>query len=161
MERPPGEGRNPYKFPIGDDRNQIQRSLLRNLRKVPGVENVRYEESGTGVEYQVVGEIDTAIYADGLITCETASVTANWWPLDDDTDEHWYKFHYFESSGFDCGWHRQTNDHVSGLDHYQERESPEDEYEYYEFHPAHRNPVGLLWEIVGDRLEDRLIMRHE
>ncbi len=161
MPGPPESGRNPYEHPVGDGRNQIQRSLATNLKKVPGIESVRYENSQVGVEHQLVGDIDTSIFAEGIITAETATVQINWWPLHDDEDRNWYQFHYYESDGFDCGWHRHDNNHVDGLDHYQERQSPDDEYEYYTFQPHFSNPVGLLWEIVDDRLVSRLKMRYE
>lgn len=159
---PPGSGRNPYNYPIGDSRAQIQAYLHRDLKQVPGVVNVRLEESNSGVDDQLVGDIDTSIYADGCITCDDARVQINWWPLHDDEERHWYQFHYYESSGFDCGWHRHENSHVDSLDHYQERESDDsDGYEYYGTSLTHSNPVGILWEILGGRLEARLEMRHD
>lgn len=158
---PPGSGRNPYKFPIGDDRAQIQSTLHTNLKQVPGVQDVRLERSNTGVGHQLVGDIDTDVYADGIITCDEAHVQINWWPLHDEEDRHWYQFHYYEESGFDCGWHRQENDHVDGLDHYQERESNnQEDYEYYGTELTHSHPVGILWEILQGRLVTRLEARH-
>ena len=76
---------------------------------------VRFEESGTGVEYQVFADINTAIFAEGGIKSEEASVTVNWWPLHDQDDRSWYNFHYYDSSGFDCGWHRHENEHIDGI----------------------------------------------
>lgn len=161
MPGPGDRGRTPYEYPAGDERSEIQRNLARNLKRVPGVGSVGFEESEIGVEYQVVGDIDTSIFASGIVETESASVTVNWWPLHDDEARHWYQFHYDEPGGFDCGWHRHENGHVDGLTHYQERESPDDEYEYYEFEPHFGNPVGLPWEIVGDRLECRLALRYD
>ena len=73
--------------------------------------------------------------------------------------ESWFQNHYAESSGFDSGWHRQANDHVDGLDHFQERESPEEEYRYSPVSLKIENPVGILWEVVDERLQDRLRQR--
>ena len=160
MSGPPSPGRNPYDHLIGDDRNQVLHTVHLNLRKVPGTKAVRYEESGTGVEKQVVADFDTDVFADGVIQAEGASIEVNWWPLEESPDRYWYKFHYYDSTGFDCGWHRQENDHVDGLDHYQERESPDAEYEYAVFDPARSHPLSLLWEIVSGRLVSRLEIRY-
>lgn len=160
MDPPPAPERSSYGYPAGDDRTQIQRILHENLKKVPGVEAVRFEESGTEVEHQVVGDIDTAVYADGIVDAEEAFVQVNWWPLSDE-DQYWHQFHYVESGGFDCGWHRQENDHVEGLGHYQERESADGDYEYYPTNLHHENPVGILWEIMRHRLVERLKLRYD
>lgn len=161
MTPPPGPGRNPHKVPVGEDRWQIQQYVYSNLKKVPGVTDVRFEESGTGVEHQIVGDIDTAVYADGVTDASAGKVQINWWPLHDEQDRHWHEYHYYESSGFDCGWHRHEHSHgVDGLNHYQERASTDEEYEYYEANLTHGNPVGILWEILGDRLVERMKIRH-
>ncbi|MFW5905612.1 MAG: hypothetical protein ACOCUO_02070 [archaeon] len=159
MTGPPSPGRNPHNHPIGDDRGQALRLILINLRKIPGTEAVRFQESGTGVDQEVRGEFNTDVFADGVIEAGEASVKVNWWPLDGD-EKYWYQIHYSDSTGFDCGWHRQQNDHVDGLDHYQERESPDDEYTYYPFSPSFDHPVGLLWEVVNGRLVERVTMRY-
>lgn len=160
MSGPPDAGRNPYTDPIGDERSQIQRIIASNLRRIPGMESVSYEESGTGVEYQVVGHIDTTVFGNALIQAEEAHIQANWWPLDEFEDRQWWEFHYYDSSGFDCGWHRHDNDHVDGSTHYQERTSSDSEYEYHEFQPEYATPAGLVWEIVDGRLPIRLDMRY-
>lgn len=160
MPGPRSPGRNPHNHPIGNDRDQALHLMLINLRKIPGTESVRFEDSGTGVDKEVRGEFNTDVFANGVIEAAEASVKVNWWPLDDE-DKYWYQFHYTDSTGFDCGWHRQKNDHVDGLDHYQERESVDQEYEYYQFFPSFEHPVGLLWEIVDGRLVKRLKMRYD
>lgn len=159
MSPPPTPGRNPDTHQIGYDRDQALHQMLINLRKIPGIQTVRFEESGTGVDRELQADFNTDVFEDGIIVAAEASVKVNWWPLDDE-DRYWYQFHYSDSTGFDCGWHRQQNDHVEGLDHYQERESPDDEYDYYPFSPSYRNPVGLTWEILDGRLIERLKMRY-
>jgi len=159
MNGPPTPGGGPYDHPIGDDRNQVLRLMAVDLKKVPGVEAVRFEDSSTGVEQELVADVDTDIFANSVIDADEASITINWWPLHDE-DKHWYQFHYHDSSGFDCGWHRQQNPHVEELNHYQERASPDEEYEYYQFDSEHSHPIGLLWEIVAGRLESRVEIRY-
>lgn len=156
MNGPPDPSPPDHHHPVGDERSQIQTSLLNNLKKVPGIENTRYGESEQGVEYVIVAEINTDIYADGTIDADAAKILVNWWPVHDDENRHWFQFHYSDTSGFDCGFHRQENSHVDGLNHYQERDHPDSEYEYHELRLRHENPVGVLWEIIGTRLQRRL-----
>lgn len=99
------------------------------------------------------------IFADGVISADEAYVQINWWPQPDG-EAIWFQIHYIESSGFDCGWHRHANDHVDRLDHFQERESPEEGYRYREVSFEAENPIGILWEVVDERLQDRLRQRY-
>ncbi|MDR5656680.1 hypothetical protein RH831_05740 [Halodesulfurarchaeum sp. HSR-GB] len=159
MPAPPTPGRNPFDHPIGGTRERALTAMATNLRKIPGTTNVRFESSTTGVDEELVGELDPNIYGDGILDVAAATVTLNWWPQPD-SDAYWYRIHYHDSSGFDCGWHRHENDHVDGLDHYQERDSPDEDYVYYPFEPEYTNPIGLVWEIVDGRLSTRLEMRY-
>lgn len=156
MNGPPEPPANRYTYPVGDERSQIQTGLYNNLQNVPGVEQTTYCESEHGVECAIVGEFNTDVYADGAITAEGAYIRINWWPLHDEQDRHWFQFHYHESSGFDCGFHRHENDHIDGLDHYQERADADDEYDYHPLTLHYTNPIGVLWEILGERLPNRL-----
>ncbi|WP_227379104.1 hypothetical protein [Haladaptatus halobius] len=79
----------------------------------------------------------------GLEDRKRTSLTAN------------FAFHYSESSGFDWGWHLEPNPHVSGHLHAQERETPDENYAYYEFTLNATSAVGVLWEVL-DALEARL-----
>ena len=129
MGGPSEPNRNPFEPDVGRARNRIHERVYDNLQRIPGIVDVRFERSGTGIGQQIRGDVDTTVFAQGLITAEAASIQANWWPQpDDETD--WFQVHYFEVDGFDCGWHRHENDHVDGLDHYQERESPDEAYRY-------------------------------
>jgi len=131
-------------------------ALHQNLKRVPGLVDTRFEKSGTGAGLQLRAEVDTTVFADGVIDADGAYVQINWWPQAGENGEDWYQIHYTDSTGFDRGWHRQPNEHVDGLDHYQERSASDVEYEYEPVIIDAENPVGILWEIVSGRLVDRL-----
>lgn len=158
MTEPPEPGGNSYERVLGTRRNRIQNQLYENLKKVPGIEEVRYQESGTGIDHDIVGVIDTQIFADGVIEADESWVKVNWWPQPD--GQSWFQIHYVEENGFNCGWHRQENNHVDGLDHYQEEEPSTDEVTYEPVNFEFDRPVGLLWEIVNGRLVERLKERY-
>ena len=80
------------------------------------------------------------------------SVHVNWWPQPD--IDPYFQIHYHDHNGYDCGWHRHPNDHVDGDEHFQWRESRDDAYAYEEIEYDFDNPIGILWEVVGDRLEE-------
>lgn len=159
MAEPPGRSENPPDNQRGRQRRLIQSRLHENLGKIPGIASVRYEDIGSGIANQVRGDIDTRIFADGLISADEAYVQVNWWPQPKD-EPSWFQIHYTESSGFDCGWHRHVDDHVDGLDHYQQRESPEEEYQYRAVKFEAENPIGNLCEVVDGRLQDLLRRRY-
>ncbi len=158
MDESPGSGRDPFERAVGRARKRIQRRLYRNLKRVPGITDVRFEESGTGIGRQIRGAADTRVFASGVIP-DGASLQVNWWPRRD-SDPNRFQIHYADGTGFDCGWHRQENDHVDGLDHYQQRESPEEEYTYEPVTFESNTPVGILWEVVDERLVERLQARY-
>jgi len=146
--------------PRGGKRERIHRRIKRNLQKVPGTETVEYVESRTGVEMQVRATVDTDIYADGVVDAETAHIYADWWPQPAGEPDR-FKVHYTDSTGADCGFHRQENDHVEGLDHYQMRSSPSDPYHYESIGFDYDNPAGIIWEVVHERLPERLKEQYE
>lgn len=155
MTGPSDGGRNPYRFPAGRRRSRAHRRLSKNLKRIPGIDSVHYDRSEVGVEHEIVGEVNTDVFANAVVSCKEASVKVNWWSHVED-DPPWFQFHYWDESGFDCGWHRQPNDHVDGLEHYQERVDPGESYRYESVEFESENPIGLLWEIVDGRLPDRL-----
>jgi hypothetical protein len=128
--------------------------LQRELRGVPGVTSTSIQLSNTGLDFELVGKIDTLVFADGCIPAEEAQIAICWWPQPDVQDR--FKFHYSDSAGFDCGWHRQENDHVDGLDHAQWRANSDSPYQYDPITFDHNNAAGLHWEIIGDRLPEQL-----
>lgn len=83
------------------------------------------------------------------------ATAVNWWPQPEE-EPPWFKFHYWDENGFDCGWHRHLNDHVEGTEHYQQRDSSDEDYSYEPIEFEAGNPVAVLWEVVGDRLPERL-----
>jgi hypothetical protein len=159
MNGPPNPGSSPFDNPVGQARNRAQSKIYEQLKRIPGLSDVRYEDSGTGIGLQARSDIDTTVFADGVIAYPEAYIQANWWPQPDD-EPNWFQFHYTDSSGFDCGWHRQPNDHVNGLDHFQERDSSEEEYRYEPVTFEHRTATGLTWEIIDGLLVDVLLDRY-
>ena len=159
MPGSPDRSDGPSDNPRGRSQRLIQSRLYRNLGNIPGVASVRFEETESGIANQVHGDLNTMIFADGLISSEEAFVQVNWWPQPNGKVT-WFEIYYVESDGFDCGWHRHANDHVDGLDHFQERESPEEEYQYREVSFNADNPVGLLWEVVDERLQNLVRRRY-
>lgn len=89
----------------------------RNLQSHPSTADVRFEESGTGADWRLVARLNCSILVDGRPPTDRARLFVNWWTHPGSTRDR-FKFHYAESGGFDCGWHRQANDHVDGLEHF-------------------------------------------
>jgi hypothetical protein len=153
----------PFEFaaeePRGGKRGRILSILRDELRKVPTTEIVSYAETRAGIDIQVAATFNLSIFVDGLVDAEGATIYANWWPQA--TGKAQFKFHYVESTGFNCGWHRQENDHVEGLDHFQIQTDPDGDYEYEPVEFGQTNPTGLVWEIAIDRLTTRVRERHD
>ena len=145
--------------PRGGKRGRILGIIRDELRKVPSTEIVTYALTRTGIDIQVGATFDLSIFIDGHINAEKAKLYVNWWVHPNEKDR--FRFHYTDTTGFDCGWHRQENEHVDGLDHYQERDDSEDEYKYEPIEFDQNNPTGLVWEIAVDRLESRLRKRYD
>lgn len=144
----------------GRRRRLTHSRLHRNLGNIPGITSIRFEETGSGISEQVRGMIDAMFVADGLVSADEAYVQVNWWPQPNG-EEDWFQIHYTERSGIDCGWHRHANDHVDDRDHFQEPESSETEYRYRAVSFESENPVGILWEVVDERLQDLLKQRYQ
>ena len=89
------------------------------------------------------------------IDAESASLRIEWRPRPDPTEPAYFVFHYYDSTGRDFGWHREPNPHVDRLEHVQERDSPDKDYEYEPAYFESQSPVELLWDILG-RIEDRV-----
>lgn len=134
-------------------RSRIMDQLRVNLRNHPATDYVAYEPTRDGLDSKIVVDFDTDIYVDGLIEAETAHLEVTWWTHPIGTKDQ-FKFHYIESTGYDCGWHRQPHPERDEIpfDHFQQRADPQNEYQYQavEFNDDH--PVGLVWEIVATRL---------
>lgn len=76
-------------------------------------------------------------------------------PRPDPSELAYFVFHYHDSTGQDFGWYRKPNPHVDGLEHYQERTAPTDDYEYRSVHFESVTPIALLWDVLG-RIEQRI-----
>lgn len=130
---------------LGQERHRILRELRHQLERHPAVEDVRGVPGGTFRELRA--DLEPSAFGR---SAESASLRVSWWPAPDDPE---FVFHYSESTGFDCGWHREPNPHVDGKTHYQERGGPDDTYEYEAVSLPTRTPSRLLWTILDDRLE--------
>lgn len=90
------------------------------------------------------------------VDADRAGLRIEWRPRPDPDEFAYFVFHYYDSTGRDFGWHREPNPHVDGLEHYQERDSPEVPYEYEPANFESTAPVSLCWEVLG-RIEERLV----
>lgn len=142
-------GRDPSRN-LGQERHRILRELRRELQRHPAVDRVRGIPDGRFRELRA--ELDPGAFARDV---ETATLRVTWWPAPDGPE---YVFHYSESTGFDCGWHRESNPHVAGETHYQERDGPADDYDYEAVSFSTQVPTRLCWTIL-DRLAKRLRSR--
>jgi len=132
---------------LGQERHRILRELRHQLDPHPAVEDVRGVPNGKFRELRA--NLDPAAFGRDA---EDASLRVSWWPAPDGPE---YAIHYSESTGFDCGFHREPNPHVEGKTHYQERDSPDEAYEYEAVELSPRTPTRLLWTVL-DLLADRL-----
>lgn len=132
---------------LGQERHRILRALRHELDRHPAVTAVRGVPDGTFRELRA--ELDPSAFDRDA---EGASLRVSWWPAPDDPE---YVFHYSETTGFDCGWHREPNPHVEGKTHFQKRSNPDDAYEYEAISLSARTPPRVCWTVL-DRLADRL-----
>lgn len=132
---------------LGQERHRILRELRQEILRHPAVTDVMGVPDGQFRELRA--ELDSAAFDRDA---ETASLRVAWWPTPDDPS---FVFHYSESSGFDCGWHREENPHVDGKIHYQERAAPDASYEYEAISLPTLTPTRLCWTVL-DRLAVRL-----
>lgn len=137
-------------------RNHIHSQLRSNLQQFPGVDLVKYVDTRTGIDRQLRADFDCSVFMSGELEINEAALYVNWWTHSDGPDQ--FKFHYRDSSGYDCGWHRQENDHVEGIDHFQWRADPEEDYQYEAVEFDYDQAPGILWE-VRERLEEHLSNR--
>jgi len=134
-------------------RGRIMDQLRVNLRNHPATHHVSYQPTRDGLDSKLVAYFNVDIYVDGLIEAEQASLEVTWWTHPIGTDDQ-FKFHYVESAGYDCGWHRQPHPDRDEIpfDHFQQRATPDSDYQYQGVEFADNHPVGLLWEIIDTRL---------
>ncbi len=146
----------------GAERHQILRALREQVIKHPAITAARGHPEA---EYsEVDAELDPAYFGR---TADSATLRITWYPIPDaEADsvlpdhprtnfQATFKFHYSESTGYDCGFHNEPNSHVEGWFHFQDRPSPNISYDYERAELAARTPVSALWELL-DKLEERL-----
>lgn len=135
---------------LGRERHRILRELRRELERHPAVEHAIGAPDGRFRELHA--ELDPTQRFPPSSAVEHAALRIAWWPAPDDPE---FAFHYSDSTGFDCGWHREPNPHVDGKTHYQERDSATDDYEYEPVTFDATTPTRLLWSVL-DRLTNRV-----
>lgn len=143
-------------------RARIVTRLRAELNHHPATTEVVLKATRDGRDQQLVAELDTDILVDGIVESDGAKLVVNWWPHPPGYEDQ-FTFHYVESDGYDCGWHRQPHPDESEIpfDHFQQRPSPGDEYRYQGVDFQENSPVGLLWEVTTTRLERVIRSRYD
>ncbi|MEF8757404.1 MAG: hypothetical protein V5A33_04115 [Halobacteriales archaeon] len=126
--------------------------LARTVRHHPAVDTATGARGDAGRFRELEVEFDPLILG---VDADRAALRIEWRPRPDPTRPGHFVFHYHDSTGRDFGWHREPNPHVDGLEHYQERDSPDGGYRYEPARFDSDSPVDLLWTILG-RVERRL-----
>lgn len=141
-------------------RSRILEQLRVDLRHHPAIETVAFRHSRDGTDTKLVGEFDTDILVRGVVEADEAKLVINWWPQPSGMQDQ-FKFHYVESSGYDCGWHRQPHPEETDIpfDHFQQRTTPENDSQYQGVDFLEDSAIGLFWEITGARLPNILRAR--
>ena len=132
---------------LGQERHRILRELRPQLTRHPAIEDVQGIPDGKFRELRA--DINPSAFGRDA---ERATLRVAWWPAPEDSE---FAVHYSESTGYDCGFHREPNPHVDGKAHFQERSGPGDDYEYESVSFSVETPSRLLWTIL-DQLSDRL-----
>lgn len=140
-------------FDGGYEPGRVSHTILLELRRTvarhPAVQHARGEPPGQFT--RVVAALDPARLGR---EAEEGTLTIRWYAGETVDAPPEFAFHYHESSGLDCGWHHESNPHVDGRAHYQERPATDDDYEYEAVSFDSLQPVPVLWEVLA-RLEDR------
>lgn len=133
-------------------RHRTLTELKRTVRRHPAVDVAAGVTSDDGRFRELEVTFDPLVLG---VDAETASLRIEWRPRPDPSEPAYFVFHYADSNGRDFGWHREPNPHVDGLEHFQERDAPDAEYEYEPAYFESRSPIELLWTILG-RIENRV-----
>jgi len=143
-------------------RARIFSRLRAEINHHPATMEVVLEPTRDKKDSRLVAEFDTDILVDGLVDAEEAELVINWWTHPPGYEDQ-FKFHYIESTGYDCGWHRQPHPDESEIpfDHFQQRASRNDEYEYQGVDFQENTPAGLVWEVTTARLERIIRSRYD
>ena len=142
--------------PNGESPAEIRHRTLTELKKTvrhhPAVDLAAGVTDDAGRFRELEVAFDPHILG---VDADSASLRIEWRPRPDPSEPAYFVFHYYDSTGRDFGWHREPNPHVDRLEHRQERDSPEEEYEYEPAYFESQSPVALLWDILG-RIEERV-----
>ena len=143
-----------FAFDGGYDPGGASHAVLLELRRtVERHPAVRYASGEPPGQFtRVEATLDPSLLGS---TADEGTLTIRWYAGVSEDDRPEFAFHYSDSFGYDCGWHHEPNPHVEGWAHFQERLTPDAEYEYTGVAFTSLHPLRLLWEIL-DRLEDRL-----
>lgn len=138
---------------LSSRRKQIFQQLRINLNHHPATETVALKPTRDRTDRKLVADFDTDILAGGVLDVAAATFEINWWTHPVGIDDQ-FIFHYVESSGYDCGWHRQPHPDECAIpfDHFQQRALPDNDYQYQPVDFQEDTPVGLLWEVTKGRL---------
>lgn len=152
----PVDGRLLADGPSGESPAEIRHRTLTELKRTvrhhPAVDVAADVETEEGRFRELEVEFDSRIPG---VDAEQAKLRIEWRPRSDPSERAYFVFHYHDSTGRDFGWHREPNPHVDRLEHFQERDSPDTEYEYDAAYFASQSPVNLCWDILG-RIEKRV-----
>jgi hypothetical protein len=142
---PPGES-------AAERRHRTLTELKRTVRHHPAVDIVTGAAGGDGRFRALTVAFDPLILG---VDADRAALRIEWRPRPDPTEPVYFVFHYDDSTGRDFGWHREPNPHVDGLEHFQARTDPDQEYDYQPTYFDSTSPVNLLWDVLG-RIEKQV-----
>lgn len=142
--------------PRGESPAEIRHRTLTELRRTvqhhPAVDLAAGVTDDAGRFRELEVAFDPHILG---VDTESASLRIEWRPRPDPGELAYFVFHYYDSTGRDFGWHCEPNPHVDRLEHVQERDTPDEDYEYEPVYFESQSPVELLWDILG-RIEERV-----
>lgn len=133
-------------------RHRTLTELKRTVRNHPAVDLAAGVADDAGRFRELEVAFDPHILG---VDAEAARLRIEWRPRPDTGEPAYFVFHYYDSTGRDFGWHREPNPHVDRFEHFQERDSPDQDYVYEPAYFESQSPVELLWNILG-RIEERV-----
>jgi len=133
-------------------RHRTLTELKRTVRHHPAVTVAAGVTADEGRFRELTVAFDSRILG---VNADQANLRIEWRPRPDPTELAYFVFHYYDSTGRDFGWHREPNPHVDGLEHFQERDTTDVDYEYEPAQFESHSPVDLCWDILG-RIEQRV-----
>lgn len=139
-------------YDSGKASHTVLLELRRTVERHPAVLQARGDPPAQFIRVQA--DLDPHVLG---ASAEEGTLTIRWYEGETRDSLPEFVFHYSDSSGFDCGWHHEPNSHVEGWAHYQQRETPDENYTYESITFASTHLVRILWEVL-DRLHDKLDM---